>query len=282
MNSNIFPPLPQYKYFWKTVFIEPVAGSGERIAIGAVIKDEDGRVLVTKVAPASVIRKFLLPGVGATFIDAFDICSASLYRAYSKFPISSSWDAPLEQFYLGRERYTAADNVEEAVAIISSLSSILFSSGSEDGQAVKTRVAKTSSNWRKRVAETVLMQNNLYKGCFNRTIRLGGKGIPLKFGFVSNDYAVQFERLSKSVSGLARAQGKLWQLAMLKESPTDLIKPRCYELMLHNPDSGSDGLDNAKDFVDELNWEAGKRQLSIRTVHSPEEAAQVILDNAAA
>ena len=81
---------------------------------------------------------------------------------------------------------------------------------------------------------------------------------------------------------LLRAQAKLWQLDLLKEYDNLFRIEEC-ELLLGTPGTRVNRSDNSiQELVEELEFEASKRELGVLAVDSHEDMAKHLIEKAAA
>ena len=51
-----FPKLPEYEFSWRSLQIEPIPLSGERITLGAVVKGGDQALIAAKLIHAEKLK----------------------------------------------------------------------------------------------------------------------------------------------------------------------------------------------------------------------------------
>lgn len=283
MNSR-FPSLPDYGLSWRSLQVEPITNSGERITIGSIVKGEDRALIAAKLVDGSKLRKLYGQEVGRRIADALQLCIDAAEEFYKTNPLSSSWSPPLEGFYLGSEQNTIAKDIEEGL-LISAMHSSSFSVAYEEEKLKNAGRSELSGpeNWRKLIEEAVKINHADFEHCFQKEVQIRGSGIPLKFDFVSAKYAAHFDAFSAKGSlqhTLVRAQSKLWQLDRLRDEDSLFSPPEC-ELLLRIPKLEEDVSGDLMGFVEELRYEASKRQLGFYTTNSSIEAAEHLIKQAA-
>ncbi len=282
MNSQ-YPTLPGYGLSWRSIQVEPIPHSDERITIGTVVKGEDQALIAAKLIPVQKLKKIYGKEFGKRIGDALELCVDAAEKFYSLNPLSSGWSPPLEGFYLGKENSTLAKSIEDGL-LVSAMHSSSFSVAFEAEKASNANKPDLTApkDWRKQIIEAVKMNRHDFDHCFQCEVSIPGSGIPFKFDFYSENYAAHFDAISENgnlQNTLVRAQSKLWQLDRLRDGDT-LFKPTMCELLLETPASNI-GSDEVDEFVDELKYEASKRELGLYTSNSSTEAARHLIKQAA-
>jgi hypothetical protein len=278
-----YPKLPDYKFSWRSVQVEPIPDSGERITLGAIVKGEDNAVMAAKLVRAAKINKMFGQKFSNRILEALDMAITSAEDFYSNNKISDNWVPPLDGFFVGGCRDSVAENIEEAIVhsarYCSSLSVYLEENKRSDELKIDVFNPQT---WRKEIFNQIKVIRVGFEDYFEKAVNLSGSGVPFKFGFISAKYAAHFDTISTNKTirqeALVRAQSKLWQLDQLRDSSQLFYQDR-YELVLYQPAEQEDAFVN--DFVEELRNEATRRDLGLYASSSPEKTAQHIIDCAA-
>jgi|GEM_PF-3453890 len=281
-----FPKLPGYEFSWRSLQVEPIPQSGERITLGAVIKGGDQALIAAKLIHVEKLKKMYGDQLGSGIAYALNICIKSAESFYSNKPLSVEWEAPLEGFYLGQINSSLAENIEEGLLRAAMYcSSFSFSSEIAKNSSHKKPELSAPESWRKNIYEVVASQRSDFIGFFDRSIAIRGSGVPIAFAFLSDTYAAQFDAVpdsSRIQQALVRAQSKLWQLDRLRDEAT-LFKPELCELLIQVPSqqSGSSEGQAFKEFVDELRYEASRRELNVYASGSYVDAANHVISRVA-
>lgn len=278
-----FPKLPEYGLSWRSIQVEPIPHSGERISVGTIVKGEDQSLIVAKLLPVQKLKKIYGNEFGRRIGDALQFCVDAAEKFYSKNPLSSDWTPPLDGFHLGNEKATLAKNIDDGL-LVSAMHSSSFSVAfnAEKVKTAKRPDLSAPEDWRKQIIEAVQMNRHDFDDCFQRKFQIHGSGVPFKFDFISEKYAAQFDAISENGNfqhALVRAQSKLWQLDRLRDGDA-LFKPALCELLLRIPEECS-GSGEVSEFVGELTHEASKRNISLYTSNSSVEAAHHLIETAA-
>ena len=281
----LFPRLPEYGYSWKSIQIEPIPNSGERITLGAIVKGDDGSLMVAKLVPATRLKNIFGKVFGGRIADALNICVASAEAYFSNQPLTRDWRPPLDGFLVSETRSSVAEDIEDGLLMAARNSCCL----SVSLEAVKEQKSAGTEKidpqtWRREILKQIKVKRTDFEIYFDQTIEVSPSGVPLTFGFISPRYAAHFDAISpvRSVrqSALVRAQSKLWQLDRLRDNG-QLFPQDKFELVLYRPNTEGEDADSLGEFVEELSYEASRRELEIYTSNSSEEAARHVLECAA-
>ncbi len=283
--NNKFPKLPNYPFSWRSIQVEPILLSGERITIGAIIQGVDKALVAAKLISASKLKKVYGNEFGSKISDALSICVNSAEEFYLNKSLTTEWTPPLGGFYLNNVNSSVAENIEEALMIAASYcSSFSVSLDSERVNSIKPNISAPES-WRKSIIDAVRVKNVDLAHCFDKKVAITGSGVPISFGFVSHNYAAHFDAISdiKSIQhSLVRAQSKLWQLDRLRDNLDNLFPPEECELLIQTPSKLEDReADVVNEFISELEYEASRRELGIYASSSVDSAAIHLIDKAA-
>lgn len=284
--KNKFPKLPGYEFTWRSLQLEPVPFSGERITLGVLVKGWDKSLIIAKLVNNEKLKRFFGTAFTNRIIDSLSLCMYSAESFYKSKDLSATWNPPLEGFFLGNQRSSLANNIEDAV-IRAAMSCSSFSVSLEGEKTVTRKKNDLSApeSWRKNILKAVTSERADYADCCDISVSIRGMGVPITYGFLSKNYAAQFDAVqeaSRIQQGFVRAQSKLWQLDRLRDEGT-LFKPQTCELLLNIPalDRNSSEFFSFQDFVEELRYEASKRELGVFASGSCDDAARHVIQNAA-
>ena len=283
----LFPSLPEYSYFWRSIQIEPIPNSDERITLGAIVKGDDGLLMVAKLVPATRLKTIFGKVFGGRIAGALNICVASAEAYFSNQPLTRDWRPPLEGFLVSGTRSSVAENIEDGLLMAARNSCCLSCfPGSRQGAEGPRGLKKSTRRLGEReILKQINPKANRFRNLLrSRQLKFSPSGVPLTFGFISPRYAAHFDAISpvRSVrqSALVRAQSKLWQLDRLRDNG-QLFQQDKFELVLYRPNNEDEDADSLGEFVEELSYEASRRELEIYTSNSSEEAARHVLECAA-
>ena len=277
-----FPKLPSYRFFWRSIQIEPIPNSGERITIGAVIQGYDRALIVTKFISNGKLANIFGNTYAQRLSKALSITIDSAENFFSKNDINKDWRAPVDGLFINRTKESLAENIEEG-AIIAARNDAFFSINIDEKKQIEEKQTYTfnAQTWRKEVLGTIKSIRENLEEYFEKSISLSGSGLPFKFGFISTNYAAHFDAITQNKShrqeSLIRAQSKLWQLDRLRDS-NQLFHQEKYELVLYRPETNDEYL---IDFIEELKLEASRRNIHIYTSDNVVKTAKHIIESAA-
>lgn len=282
--STQFPELPKYGFSWRSIQVEPIPHSGERITVGSIVKGEDSALIAAKLLTAQKLKTVYGNEFGKRIADALALCVDAAEKYFSNHSLSSEWIPPLGGFHLGQEKFSHAEDIEDGLmvsALHCSSFSVALEASKLDGSNENDLTAP--ENWRRRIIETVKLNRSDLDHCFQQKILIRGSGVPFKFDFVSDKYAAHFDAISRDGNfqqSLIRAQSKLWQLDRLRDEGT-LFSPEYCELLLETPSQVVSSSNSVEEFVSELHYEASKREIGLYASDSSLKAAQHLIERAA-
>lgn len=280
--TSSFPELPRFGFSWRSIQIEPVPLSGERITLGAIVKGDDQELLAAKLIPTPQLRKIYGPNFGSRIGEALNLCISHAENFYSINPLSNKWSPPLDRFFVGEMNSSVAENIEEGLLRAArQASSLSVSLEAEKSGSNANPAVSASKSWQKKIINAVTSQRADFERYFEKSVPIRASGVPLKFSFLSGNYAAQFDTITEVRNiqrVLVRAQSKLWQLDRLRDESA-LFHPEICELLLQTP--STDGTSDINEFVEELKYEASRRDLGLYTTASPVEAARHLIEKAA-
>ena len=281
-----FPKLPDYGYSWRSIQVEPTPASGERLTAALIVEGENRELIAAELLPASRLCRVYGREFGKRIADALNLCIHYAEKFYKMNPLSIAWSPPLEGFFLSEIQSSVAGSLDDGLSRAAvHCSSFSVSAHVARLHSVQQTRLSAPDLWKKRVTEAVTGQHAEFASCFGKSVTLTGSRVPLKLGFLSDNYAAQFDVLggSKNVKrSLARVQSKLWQLDRLRDDETLLFRPEVCEVLLENP--ATEDLRETmavNEFLDELRREASRRNISLYATESPEDAARHLIEIAA-
>lgn len=137
---NMSPPkLPDYEFSWRSIQVEPVPMSGERITLGLIVKGADQTLRVVKLVSADTLCKMYGAEYGGRILDALDVCVESAQKHYKNTSLINQWSAPLGNFHVGEVKSSLAENIEDGIAS----ASVSCSSFAVAAKTVKSEEATT-------------------------------------------------------------------------------------------------------------------------------------------
>jgi len=118
-----FPPLPDYVASWQAIYMEPVVGSGERLAVAVIAFDADGcEVLVTM----SESRLQALFGAQAAGMATMIGIVAGAAQKHGQAGHLDNFKSPLGGVVIGELREAMGDDRADVLQQAASLSSCFY------------------------------------------------------------------------------------------------------------------------------------------------------------
>ena len=285
MNTE-FPKLPEFGFSWRSLQVEPVRLSGERITLAAIVKADEGPLLVPRFVSWEKLRGLYGEKYGKELNKALAICISRAEQHFQKSPIFADWPPPIEGFYLCEAKHSMAKDITEAILVAGRhCSSVSLASQLLDSSPSAAKTTSFPEQWTNKVFQDVDRRCSWIADCFNAMVDLKATDMQIKVGLLTEHYAAQFEAVSSPSAipkALMRAQAKLWQLDLLREDHF-LFKPELCELLLGMP-RPKDGVVHGRirEFVEEIEYEAGKKGLGVFATYSTSDAATHVIEKAAA
>src|SRR5690554_4372713 len=133
--NTVFPAIPDYAFSWRSLQIEPISMSGERITIGIILKGDDQALIAARLVPSSRLRKMYGTEMAERISDALSLCIEQAEKFYARQSLAGVWSPPLEGFYLGEHKSSLAENIDDALLNASRYSSsIALAMSREDSE----------------------------------------------------------------------------------------------------------------------------------------------------
>jgi len=279
---------------WIPLYIEPVVGSGERIAIGIAVANQNGYLTV----PVAALERLqcLYGKENETLMFAAKAAIESFERALSKEGDHAleTWQAPFEGVIKGATRIGAGNSLEEIARSGLMLCSSLVEKLAEAEEIEESRTAVSMSRLEFLIKEKVLAKRQSLEISFNRPFKYATSGRATRIGFVGQRLVANFGLLAPfHLSQLFKdAKAKLWDLAQIKE---DIQRPEFnlstqlnnFELLINrvredDPQYSDKQIESVQEAYNELEFEADRKEIRCRPLRSPDEIANHIVELEAA
>ena len=259
---------------WATVLLQPLPGSGERIvvAVAAVSANGERRCLRT-IDPARAKAIFRDEHRYVSDLITFVTDSLDAHLAYAQS--LDNWVPPLEGVALGARQQGMASDIDDFVRGAASLSTIFY-----NDQPQPRPTAARRPRWMEVVSGILATHNKRLCAHLDVRVPLGGHDAPATFSFLDSGLAANLVTFSQGdlKARIEDARAGLWSLNLLADAPY-LFRPARKELL-----AGTDGEPDARvrEAVDEITEEAARRSVLVTELATPQEAANHILEHAAA
>lgn len=262
---------------------EPVAGSGERLNVAAVV--EFGGEVFSRILIRGEVLTCMYGSSGEKLLRMITQTTASVEKVARAHGLEVAIDSiPLEALTAVPIRQTTAldesDLMRQAVLLNCSLSVIGDDGGGEVvEEAVNTKPAR--DEWMRRVRQQTVIRRPDFDAYFNRDAKLVQDGMPVRFDFLSSRLVAQLGLLltTRQASGVNDARAKLWVLELAK-ARNSALRPALI-IGFNRPDDITLS-DKQRVQIEsnrkEISDEASSRQIGFYPVVSESEAVDVILE----
>lgn len=287
-SRSPFPQLPSYQAEGMAVFMEPIAGSGERLCVAVAAQGSDRTYEVVSVIKEAT-AKCMLGQAGPGFLEMVNLVVTSLNRHLETGAPIASWQPPMSGVFPGEAR---TGQVEDLTMMLRTTArNSAFLSRLADFTADDDIEVSVSDRWLTQVKEAMAKEQPKLVQNFSRKLQLYRGGSPTTFDYVGGQYVAQLSRIipGNALSTYNRtAKSKMWELISLRDKGhTGLFEFENFELILYRPGrndpsfSESD-INRVYEVFHELEEEADKQNLRVHGVQTPEGAVQHIIKGDAA
>jgi len=296
INGLEFPPRnDQVRAKWVPIYIEPMVGSGEKITIGIAVANSNEFIVV----PVPTLDR-LECVYGKENISSLLYASKIAIKSMNEGLVKTGeihlneWASPFEGVYKGQVRVGSGKDLNEIARSAITLCSSLVSKIAEADEEPSSNVRITDTRLEALVKESVVARNTSLESAFNRQFQPSKIARSTVIGFVGNKIAANFSLLVPSYLSrqVKDAKAKLWDLAQLQEyvqiSEFDLSPELLnFELLIHrvredDPQYSERQIELITEAVNELEMEADKKDIRCRSLRSPEQLADRIIECEAA
>lgn len=276
LTSLSFPGKPQNDYVGAAIYLEPMVGSGERIAVCAVAAGNDGVEVLPLIRPEVV--RCLYGDKSESFSGLVNLIVESLLKLKNEQWLKE-WVAPFDGVHMGAARKIVADNKRQAIASIAKLhASLAYLPALNDDDCDSESAEGSLKAWVSEIKSNVIATSPFLAGNFNRKIQLS-KGDEVKFMFADQNNAIETALLLPV--GLAgkmnTAKVRLWNMSHL---PDQYVNKRLILGVAHpdSPDMADKIVrERLNDRVNALLEQAYKDKITLKTVFTHQEAANEIV-----
>jgi hypothetical protein len=279
--NSLFPELPKFSGWWRTVYLEPIVGSGERIAI-AVLACGQNEFKVTQ-AIRNELLDCLYGQQSENMRSMISWVIDTIRKEFKQFNSLEKWVSPFEGVTLGNQTTARGQNLDEilrqAVRFTSSLSSLsLDAERSED----EVQPRRYSEHWSRSIAQEIKSTNPQLLPSFGQKVQLGESKLLTSFGFIHGEYTANFGLLvpSRLSASLNSVKAKLLDLETFKKSGL-LARPSNYEIIIGTPADADPTLTDSslkklRDNIDMIGELASSEGIEVFRAESSEIAAEHI------
>lgn len=282
---HLFPATPSVSAEWAPVYFEPLLGSGERIAVAVICRDNEGHG-AARVAVRHSVLKCMYSDQAAYVLGLIELLVESFDDHLLSGGVLGDWVPPSTNCYLGPIRVAFGESLDSILAQGVRLSASL-ASGVEIESVTQEESGDSAlqvERFIQQVKATVRQRVQDFESRFNQTVTVRQGAEPTSIGYLGERLAANFDVLVPGVSltrKRTRAKAKLLDLQALKDQ-VDLVGGRnSYELLLWVPPVDSplyseSALRRSDSVFLELQEIGDKHALRVEKMFTPEQAAQRI------
>ncbi|MCX3307958.1 hypothetical protein ORN12_02895 [Pantoea vagans] len=234
LMKNI-PPMPSIKGQWRSFYLEPMLGSGERLTIMVAAISNDGQAIVK---PA--IRKEVIEAMygfkSNAFLSMVEILCNSLRDHLLTNKSFEGWISPVTGVTAGSSREAASASVtgilRQAIALSSSLSTLNV----EDSSQVTKKHRTEKDRWATQLMQAVLTKDPSRERYFNRSVTFTDGHRPAKIFYLSEKSALNTGKLVPANLNqlVIDNKAKISDLSMAKLHD-DMFPRNRHELLVFRP-----------------------------------------------
>lgn len=269
-----FPPLPKANGEYKTVFIEPIALSGERIAVCAIGRLSTGEYRVVQTIPSTTLvcmygsQAKAIEGLIKTIInDASSWLSKELPLIEYEAPFSNTFCS--DTFNLNAE--SVEQILKAAIHNTASLAPANFDEEEPESNESNRGTGGLAKRFVAKVKGSVIDLSPTLSKNFN--VKIGGMH---KYHFIGNGYAANLGAMNPAspYNSINETKRLLWDLTVVNQYDWTIEKQ---ELIIYMPTDDNityskKQYKNAKDTLKRIEDEADKESIRLITTSSANEA----------
>lgn len=262
---------------------EPVAGSGERLNVGALLQYGN------KVQAKPLIREEVLRCMyGSAGENAFQMILKTLKTAEdvaAKFGLTAAIDAiPLAAFSFNEKRETWADSEHDLlrqIVLMHFSLSVLSEEPAASVDDTPTPEREVNQQWTTKVKEAIQAQRPEFQAFFNCELVLVDGSAPVKFPFLSHRLVAQFALLKENSQsqGMEDVRAKMWKHSLACQKNSNLSAAMIVGMPVLESVTLSERVkDRFVTNIEDLRREADKNDISLKTAQTVVEAATCVIE----
>jgi len=158
----------------------------------------DQALISAKLIPTSKMKALFGNSFSIKLIEALNLCVNSAEDFYKSNQLSNAWIPPLEGFHISEMSTSVSQNIEEGLYRAAMHCSSYCVSAELDNSNTETQTnISAPEHWRKDITQAVIKARADFANNFGKSVTIQGSvGVPLKFGFISPNYAAHFDAIS--------------------------------------------------------------------------------------
>ena len=262
---------------------EPVAGSAERINVAA-ITDHDGQISGRVLIREEILR-CMYGSFGEGIYRLIDSTVEALIAVGHRDGLEAALNSiPVRSLVATKIRLSSVrdeNDLFRQIVLLNSSLSVLADEPAPSIDDLPTPEGEVNRQWTTRVKETIQTMRPDLGVYFNREAVLVEGGLPVRFAVLTTRLAAHFGLLrpTQQSQGMEDARAKLWKLALAKERNPALASALIFGTPTEDDILISDRQrDRLKLNVTEIRQEAASRQVTLREVHTVNDAAEAIVE----
>lgn len=280
--DGLFPELPSYKGYWQTIYLEPIVGSGEKIAIASIATGDDSQFKIIQ----SIRTELLEYLYGSQSVNISGMINWIIDSAYKELKSNrdlSNWQVPFDGIICGKRIRAFDDNIDgilrQSIRLTSSLSTLALDA---DREPDDYQSRKYTEQWARSISDELKNINPSLNEFFNKKMRTSEANVLTTYGFYTDVYTSNFgllvpTRISSSLNSL---KAKLFDLESLKKSPIVLI-PKKLEIIIgapsfSDPTLSEKSIHRMQNTLNLINEVAEKENIQVFRAESARSAAERI------
>lgn len=273
---SMFPEIDQnaIRVRWAPLVVEPIPLAPERFVAAIVATTSTGEFAFHRQLDRRRLKE--LVGEGADGLSAvIDVSSASLARHLEQSNEMGDWKSPFDGVYLGGNSINYVRRFNDIFAIASPLCSVFAKQVLQLGQ----EVAVSKKPWDVPVIEHIRKIRPNLANSLNAQLQFSSSQHTVTFTYFGTKLAANVVVLNsqRMAMSLREARAHLWNLSLLTDAPSLLFKPDRLELLTGVQLDGK----KVREAIEELTFEASRRDVFVSRVESSEDAARRIISIAA-
>ena len=271
-----FPEIDQnaIRVRWAPLVVEPIPLAPERLVAAIVATTSTGEFAFHRQLDQRRLKE--LVGEGADSLAAvIDVSSASLARHLDQSNDFGDWQSPFEGVYLRGDSVNYVRRFNDIFSLAPPLCSVFGKQVIQPGQEVPI----SEKPWDVPVIENIRKIKPELSNSLNAQLQFSSSQHTVTFTYFGTKLAANVVVLNsqRMAVSLREARAYLWNLSLLTDAPNLLFKPDRLELLTGVQLDGK----KVREAIEELTFEASRRDVVVSRVESSEDAARRIISMAA-
>ena len=279
--DSLFPEPPETTGYWRSVYLEPIVGSGEKMAIAAIAVSENSFKVIQSVR--SELLDCLYGNQAENIGSMITWVINSLKKELKNSGNLHNWQSPIGGVHISDETLARGSNIDDilrqAIRFSASLSSLSLDAERSDDDEQPKRYAE---HWSRSISTAMKEVNPQLLSSFGKRVQLGETNVLTSFGFIHGEYTANFGLLvpSRLSASLNNVKAKLLDLETFKKSSLG-VKPSSFEVIigspsLQDPTLTDKSIKKIRDNFTVIEEIAHAEGISVYRAESAEEAASYI------